>query len=372
MSEPKMVSKTLRQLLDYPVVKEILNYNSDISTAVATVSDYWGYDLMKRKPSAPYTEYGIFKATDLDLACFLYALSGRGSVINIPIYKALRQSRVKEGEVVTSKYNRNGQLIGVAGNKDFFTFSISIIDQNVVGSDKVGDFRNFAMTDFHGDFYPGWSEIQFVPTLNENKFITENSLWTGNKIYFKNFIHPNRWTSFFGHHYVITKLLINRLEAESKHYYAEMKKILDSGVTYPKDKGPKSYITEAVGEKKSMKFPSFQAEIYIPKAEYVGKFPAMKNTQKDLVDAYNHRKELLYKVIPKLRFMVRATEYAHYKAQDRFPGWIKNVKWESDFVVPGKRTKWERCKLFQNKPGEMSVSILKRTYEKSSQVDINY
>jgi len=372
MTEAKYVSKTLKQLLDYPVVKDILNYNSNISNSVTEVSDYWGYDLMNRKPSAPYTQYGIFKATDLDLACFLYTLAGRGSVINIPVYKALRQSKMKEGEVVTSKYNRNGKLVNVAGNKDFFIFSISVIDQNVVSADKVGEFRNFALTDFHGDFYKGWKEIQFVPTLNENKFITENSLWTGNKIYFKNFIHPNRWTSFFGYHYVITKLLISRLEAESSHYYTQMKKILESGVTYPQDRGPKSYITEAVGEKKSMKFPSFQVDVYIPDVEFVGSFPVMKNTQEDLLDAYDHRKKLLYGTIPRLRFMTRATEYAHYIAQNRFPAWIKNAEWESGFVIPGKRTKWDRLKLFQTKPGEMAVSLLKRTYDKSTQVDINY
>ena len=372
MSKVKSISETLKSLLTYPVVVDILNRNSNINTSVATVNDYWGYDLLNRKPSQPYQEYGLFSATDLDLACFLYELAGRGSVINIPIYKSMRQSRVKEGEQLTSQYNRHGKLMGVQANKDFFVFSISVIDENVVAADKVGEFRNFSMTDFDGDFYPGWREIQFVPTLNENKFITENKLWTGNKIYFKNFIHPNRWTSFFGHHYVITKMLISRLEEEAKHYFGQMKKMLDAGITYPKDGGPGKFVSEAAGEKKSMKFDSFQAQVLIPEAEYTGTYPDMNVSQKNLVTAYNHRKSLLFKAIPKLRFMARATEYAHYKAQDNFPAWMKNTKWESGFVIPGGKTKWDRVKLFQTKPGEYSVSLLRRTYQKSTQVAIDY
>ncbi|MCK5600565.1 hypothetical protein KAR91_01780, partial [Candidatus Pacearchaeota archaeon] len=69
-----------------------------------------------------------------------------------------------------------------------------------------------------------------------------------------------------------------------------------------------------------------------------------------------------------LRFMTRASEYAHYRNSDRMPAWLKNVAWEEDFVEPGKRTKWERLKLFQPKVGEQSVSILKRTFVKSATV----
>lgn len=372
MTLPKSISGTLQNLLQYPVVQSILNRESSIQGAINEVQGYWGYDLFNRRPSAPYIEYGIFKATDLDLACFLYELSGRGAVITIPTYKAMRQAKVKEGEVLTSKRNRHGKLMGVQANKDFFVFSLSMIDENVVGADKVGEFRNFALTDFDGKFYSGWREIQFVPTLNENKFITENKLWTGNKIYFKHFIHPNRWTSFFGHHYVITKMLIDRLSKEASHYFQEAKRLKEAGITFPEGKGPKSVVTEAVSEKKSMKFTSFQTDVYIPDAEFSGEFPTLNNTQKNLVMAHEYRNQLLFKDIPKLRFMARATEYSHYIAQDRFPAWMQNVKWEDGFSVPGGRIKWERCKLFQTKPGEFSVSLLRRTYEKSSQVDIDY
>jgi hypothetical protein len=167
-------------------------------------------------------------------------------------------------------------------------------------------------------------------------------------------------------------MLINRLSQEASHYFQEAKRLKEAGITFPAGKGPKSVVTEAVGEKKSMKFPSFQADVYIPEAEFTGDYPELKKTQKNLVMAHEYRNKLLYGVIPKLRFMARATEYAHYNAQDSFPAWIKNAKWESGFSVPGGRIKWERCKLFQTKPGEFSVSLLRRTYDKSTQVDINY
>lgn len=375
MTQPKKISETIRNLLTNQTVKIILDRSSDLweSGVINTVQNYWGYDLLSRRPSPAYDDYGLFKGTNLDLACFLYSLSGRGAVINIPVYKPLRQSKIKEGEKVISKYDRNGKLIGVKANKDFFIFSISMIDQNVIGEDKVGEFRNFSITDFDGNFYPGWSSIQFVPTLNENKFITENKLWSGNKIVFKNFIHPNRWVSFFGQHYIITKMLINRLEEEASYYSQQCKSMIKDGITYPKGEGPKEYISEASSGKKSLAFESFQADIYIPDASYINEYKLPeKPNQATLVDFYNRRKNIVYTIIPTLRFMTRATEFAHYKAPELFPAWIQNTNWENDFTLPGKRIKWERLKLFQTKPGEFSVSILRRTLMKKTMVHEDY
>ena len=70
-----------------------------------------------------------------------------------------------------------------------------------------------------------------------------------------------------------------------------------------------------------------------------------------------------------LRFMTRVTEYAHYINPERMPAWIKNVTWEDGFREPGKRTDWQRMKLFQPEVGKHSVSILKRTYQKADQVN---
>jgi hypothetical protein len=341
-----------------------MTMNPDV---VKEVMGWWEYDLFNRKPSPAYDEYGVFKGTDLDLACFLYSLSGRGAVINIPFYKAHTKAKLREDQQITSKMNRHGEVLGVGANKLFFSFNVTIMDQNVVGEEKVGDFRSFSLTDKRGNWYDGWQRIEFVPTLKENRFITENKLWTGNKIIFKNFIHPNRWTSMFGRHYVVTKMLIDRLEDECAFLGSEVKRIQAAGVEFPKGDGPKSHSYD-YGKGRQEKFPAFEVKIFIPETEIKNDYDFFPEDQSGLVQAYNARKRFLYGIVPALRFMTRASEFAHYQHPDRFPSWMKNMKWEDDFVIPGKRTKWQRLKLFQPKVGTQSISILKREFEKSATV----
>jgi len=370
MTQAKVVADSLKTILDNEIVKVVLDRSKNINDEfINNVKSWWGYDLFKRKPSPAYDMYGVFKGTDLDLACFLYELSGRGAIINLPTYESHTRSKKRTDQELISKYNRRGVITGVSANKHFFSFNINIIDQNVVSENKVGDFRTFSLTDKTGEWYKGWQKIEFAPTLKENKFITESKLWSGNNITFKNFIHPNRWTSFFGHHYVITKLLIERLEDESNFLHMEVKRILEAGIKFPEGSGPKTGDYE-YGESVQKKFPAFECKIYIPDTQISGDYEMVETSQEGLINAYNKRKYYLYKIIPSLRFMTRASEYAHYKNPDRMPAWIQNVKWESGFKIPPRgRVQWERLKLFQPKVGEHSVSILKRNYEKSATVD---
>ena len=49
------------------------------------------------------------------------------------------------------------------------------------------------------------------------------------------------------------------------------------------------------------------------------------------------------------------------------PAWIQNAKWEPGFKETSRaRTLWDRLKLVQPAVGEKSISIIKRTYEKSA------
>lgn len=368
MTQAKKISASITNILENDIVKAILDRDQSVVPIIAEVQDWWGYDLMNRKPSPAYDEYGIFKGTDLDLACFLYALSGRGAVINIPEYKSHSKSKIREDQMLTSTQNRHGQLIGVGANKEFFSFNITIIDENVIGQDKVGDFRTFSLTDKNGDWYDGWNRIEFVPTLKENKFLTENKLWSGNRVVFRNFIHPNRWTSVFGQHYLITKLLIDRIDDEAKFLNTEIKRLQEAGVKFPEGSGPTPF-SQSYGKSHSEKFNAFEMKVYIPTAKIQGDYEFLDETQEELVGAYNIRKSLVYNVLPKLRFMTRASEYAHFKSPDRFPSWVKNVKWEDGFTIPPRgRAKYQRLKLFQDKVGEHSISLLKHSYEKSATV----
>ncbi len=366
MTEPKHVAQSLKTIMENPLVTTILDHSANIQPVIEEVLSWWNYDLFARKPSPAYNDYGIFKGTDLDLACFMYALAGRGAIINIPEYESHTQRKTREDQQLKSKYNRNGELLSVGANKHFWSFNINIIDQNVIGEDKVGDYRTFSLTGKDGEWHKGWRTIQFEPTLKENRFITENKLWSGHKIVFKNFIHPNRWTSFFGHYYVITKMLLERLTDQAKFMNSEVKRLQEAGVKFPMVDGPKSHSYD-YGKGVSQKFVAFEAKIYIPKLFIENDYNLYPESQRGLLTAYNTRKEF-NKTISALQFMARASEYAHYTNPDRMPAWLKNVVWEKDFVEPGKRTNWERLKLFQPKVGEQSVSILKRTYTKSATV----
>jgi hypothetical protein len=358
-------------LLIHPLVVNALDRSCEIEPSAMAASEFWNYDLFTRKPGPAYNDYGVFQGTDLDLATFLFALQGRGAVINIPTYKATRQVRVREGQQLKSKENRNGVLLNVQSNQDFFSFSIKIMDMNVIQENKIGDYRTFMLTNFDGEWYDGWRVIEFDPTLSENRFITENNLWTGNKIIFKNFIHPNRWTSFFGHHYAISKIMIERLTEEAKFLNAEVKRLRAAGIEFPGDQGPETYEYPVKGESKSVSFPKFEAKIYIPETEISGEYPETDKSQTELVRIYKKMKRLR-SLKRDLMFNVRAAEYAYFKNQVAVPAWIKGQVWEDGFKIPGKRVEWKRLKLFQPAVGERAISILKRETTKATQVGIDY
>jgi hypothetical protein len=185
-------------------------------------------------------------------------------------------------------------------------------------------------------------------------------------------IHPNRWTSFFGQYYIITKLVIERLVHESAFLNSEIKRLKEKGIEFPPGEGPMDYGPVSYGKTKSIKVQAFQAKVYLPDTKYAGEYPKAKETEAALIDAYNTRKRY-QKILKKLRFMTRATEYAHSKVPDSLPSWIKGVRWQDDFKIPPKgRTRWQRLPLFQDEVGEFSIALLRRWYEKSTRVDINY
>ena len=370
MTQPKHVAKTLKDLVENETMLSIQDRTFDITKVFDEVQGYWEYDLFSRKPGPAYKD-GVFVGTDLDLACFLYSLQGRNAVINIPEYKTFRQTKFKEGQVLTSKDNRHGKVVGVVANSNNFTFSVRIFDTNVMSSGDVGDYRNFAMTGFDGDWYSGWKTLQLIPTIRENKFITENKLWSGNNIIFKNFVHPNRWTSFFGQYYFISKLLIDRLTEERKHLNAIKKRMLDEGIEYPSSttKSPSSYVKENVDKGKQIKVKSFNVEVDF--LERTGEYEEYENKQENLVYVSNLWSHY-GKVMTKLRFVTRATELAHFNNPGRLPGWLENVKWESDYKLKGKRIKWDRLVLYQPGVGKQGVAIRKRSFEKAERVSENF
>jgi len=370
MTLKKQVALSLTNIFDNPIMKVILDKSSNIESIIPEVTSWWKYDLFSRKPGPAYVDED-FVGTDLDLSCFLFELAERGAVINIPQYKSMRAKSSKEGQVVLSPENRHGQVIGLSANRDVFSFSLRIKDMNVMSTDKVGDFRNYSVTDLDGDMYPGFGNLEFIPTAMENKFLFENQIVTDNNIHFKNWVHPNRWSSLFGQYYFITKALVDRLREESSYYYQEIKKMKDEGIQYPVIEAPEEWPEKTKEPGKKIKVKSFEVDLSIPDNGSV--FPTYEHNVKNLVELTNKRKYFTYKLVPNLNFAIRTVEYAYYKyGRDRIPHWLKNVAWENNYVAPGKRTKWDRVVLFQDQVGQEGVSIKKRVYETTQEVSLDY
>lgn len=395
---PKCVASTLKVLLDHPIMQVVQDQSRPVRDTVKQVESWWTYDLYSRNPGPAVTEDGEFQGTDLDLACFLYALAQRGAVINLPVYEGRRAAQRREGERVVSKDNRHGGITGLTANKECFSFGIRITDFNVVqrdprtGKETVGAPRNFMLVDVTGKWHDGWDRIEFSPTAKENDFLNDKRLWTGNSVVFKNFVHPNRWISLYGQYYFLTKALIERLENEAKFCYTEISRIQAAGIAYPPSEAPAEWPkTTQVGADKPIKVSALEVELDLPAPS--GNFQSYPVTQDGLVAATKWRKELVYGVMPRLRFATRSVELAFFRhgflsttgvtpsptavdaskcggecIVEKMPPWISDAKWERNYTPSGKRAKWNRLILFQPAPGELGVALRYRVWEKTERV----
>lgn len=369
----KKVASSLVNVVESSRMKTILDKSACVQPVIDELMSHWSYDLYSRKPGEAYTEDGVFVGTDLDLACFLFALAERNAVINIPVYKSRRPQQITEGEMITSKDNRHGKILAVLANKENFAFSVRINDANVMTSDEVGNFRNFMIVDVDGKLYDGWKTIDFIPQAKENDFITNNKLWTGNSVIFKHFVHPNRWISFFGQHYYTTKVLIERLTEEAKILKDAATKLRAQGVIIGGGSGEKKEWPKktVVGEQQSIKIQTLEAEVDFP--DYTSEFPIGNEislvpnytgkSKSEMLKAIEDRaRAITYSIIPKLRFAARATEYAFFQYGDngaKMPMWIEDARWDRSYVVKGKKKVWNRMVFTRG------VAIRYRVWEKS-------
>lgn len=370
----KKIASSLIDILDTENMQIILDRTQPIQPVIDDMLSHWNYDLFTRKPGKAYTDDNVFVGTDLDMACFLFALADRGAVINIPKYEGRRPTQKTAGEIITSKDNRHGKLLGISANKENFSFSVRINDMNVMTTDTVGNFRNFMLVDMDGKWYDGWKCLEFIPDAKENDFILKNDLLTDNSIIFKNFVHPNRWTSFYGQYYFVTKALVDRLTEEAKYLKdaaAEMRKrgikIMGSGQGGEKKEWPKKTV---VGDQKSIKITAFESELDYPAIEgqynpaCISMLPDYQGSNdSDLLKAVEDRaRQLTYNLIPKLRFATRATEYAfHFNSDNglKMPSWIQNARWDRNYVLSGKKKVWNRLVFSRG------IAIRYRAYDKS-------
>lgn len=428
------IAKSLTNILNRPEMRNTIDRSKDINQTINDVCPLWKADLLNRRPAPALTENGTYQGSDLDLSTFLLSLSYRNAIINIPCYRHMRESCIKQGQRLVSKENRHGKIIGLTSNANVFSFGVRIIDANIINDNKIGDFRVFNITDMNGTWYPGWNSLEFTPDKDEDEFMKKFRIMYGNKLNFSYFVHPARSMSIFSADYFITKALIQRIDEEAKYLYYLIKDMLDSGVRYPSG-GTKEFNyppSTPLGDKKSIKVNAFEVKVEIP---FINEYPMYPYNSESLKSITKKRRDLIHKYKPKLSFAVRCCELA-YKLynKERFPFWIKGIDWQSDYIESksitiskstikkcanpelkralqllegrnyktkdqlinsvkefyfekfcgckeitneldgckpfNKRTKWDKLRLFQNNGSE--VSIRKRDYTKSEIVSSNY
>jgi len=130
----KKVAATLKEIQGSEIYARIMDPMDPLDDLIEKMKGWWKLDLFGRRPTAALVdERGeLLKPTDLDLASFLAALASRNAVIKLPTYKIRRPRQLRDDEWVTSAENRHGKLCGLTSNKEVFSFSVLMIDANVV------------------------------------------------------------------------------------------------------------------------------------------------------------------------------------------------------------------------------------------------
>ena len=306
-----------------------------------------------RKPRPALDQDGNFRCTDLDLLSFLYPVAARGAVIEIPRYRNRRQVVLRPDERKIGS-NQFGPLTGLVSNKDVFSFSVQILDKTIVrknwrtGKEEVGAPRNYMVVDCDGHWYTGWDKIVWDPSAAENRFLTEKGLWTGNTVYFKNYVHPNRWQSVFGAAHLLKKWLIARLDDEAGFYRAEMKRLEAKGIKLPSlpPREKPVYLPPTLeGETVPISVRTLEMVLDIP--EFSGNYRSVPSTPKGLLATYRRQKLLTYVLKPFVQFGVRANEVAYFlhgiNARDnsgKIAFWMEGRSWQPGWKASRGRTEW--------------------------------
>jgi hypothetical protein len=332
-------------------VRDIAHFNNEYANAIMDRSQVINEELIGaiiaqgvmsyagREPQPALDEDGNFQCTDLDLLSFLSPIADRGAVIEIPRYRNRRQIIRREGERKIGN-NQFGPITSLVSNKEVFSFSVKIHDKTIVtknpetGREEVGAFRNYMLVDCDGHWYDGWNKIVWDPNAEENAFLRDHRLWTGNTVYFQYYVHPARWQSVFGAPHLLKKMLITRLEDEASYYKKEMNRLLEAGIKFPgngNDSKASFPVIEA-GETMPIKVQTMDMILSVP--EFIGSYPAVPKTPEGLAMAYCRQKLLTYNLKPAVQFVVRANEAAYLlygfdsRGAGRIAPWLSTREWK--------------------------------------------
>lgn len=349
----------------------LLDRTSDVRAVCDRIAATWRYDLTTRKVGGAYEDDDGVYRTDLDLACYMAAIAEHRGTIVLPEYRTRRAATKTAGEVIISKDNRHGRVIGLTSNADVFSFNVLIEDANVMTADSVGKPRNFMLQDLDGTWHDGWKVIRVMPSTPEEKRLFEG---TNGQVSFKYFVHPNRWTSFYGRAYLLAKVAEKRLEDQDRFLKSEAKRIRDALNIVP-EPWPK---TTKVGDETSVKVEAFNAEV--DGVVFTGDFEGYPTDQPGLSEISNLRHRV-GELLRTLRFHIRATEFAFYSQSFKpsvgdsplawlagggfeleQPSWAR-TRWNCGYKESAKaRNHWARREC------EAGLSIRFRVWEKTEKV----
>ena len=325
----------------------------DAASLAQDLADCWGYDLSKRSPGIAYTTASGEQVTDLDMACLMSELVKWGSIINIPEYERSGPATKTAGQIVVSPENRHGKIVGVTSNEETFNFGVRVVDMNVMDAHNIGAYRTFLLVR-NGEWWKGLSTVQFQPTPQEQERLA--AIAKDNKITFDYFVHPLRWTSFYGAPYLGAKVVIGRLTDELKELRTQMG-LLAATLKLEAEPYPHTEIIEEERPKEVLWV--FKAEVM--GGELRGAYPVeMAKPSKNLLDTLSARKSHLSQLRDHLKFQTRATEFAFFnQLQTRYStnqllelagevgakdntsiplaGWVKDKRWLPSLE---KKTTW--------------------------------
>lgn len=365
------MKRNLENLSKNNMVKSILDKSRDLTDVTEEVLSWWdiNLDLYKRTPKVKYLEE--IKTSDLDMSTVLFSLCKRNAVIKFPQYKSYTARVKKEGQELTSPENRHGKVVGVFSNKRTFSFGVRLVDANIMSSSEIGDYRNFLVLDYDGNWYSGWNYIDFIPTEQEKEFI-DAIVNSDNVIYFDNFVHPNRWISLYGKYYFITKMLIDRLDEEARDYDRQIKNMLTNNIQPIEEERTSEKIEYQ--EDRSNLVPktvrSLEVEVVTPEGH--GEIPQYEHNSENLTHLIRKKRHIRNKIIPRLRFNTRATELAFFyygynsNNEEKMAGWFSNKNWERNFKKYRAKKRWDKLTIPQEDGSELG--IIKRVSEVTERV----
>lgn len=357
--------------LDNHIVRRLLNREADLTAHLFNViMNKSVFSWTDRNPKPAVDLYGKFiGASDLDVLTWLMGMARRRAVIKIPHYENFRPTVHNPLEVHVTE-ERFGQITGLVSSQDGHSFSIRMRDVSVKathpssGHETMGAFRSYMVVDPNGDLYDGWKAIEWWPNKQEQEVLRyRKQLVDGNTLYFNTAVHPNRWISMFGAGYLLLKVCLVRLKDEKKFYADEVKRLLGSGIEFPKRSrmGVSAYdIDEYATERYSdvgmpAVFSHLEAKLQMP--ELTGSFRPVAETTEGLIEATRRVRELR-RMQTEASVVVRADELAYKQyGKGRIPAWMgTGAEWQAGYVEPGKRTKWNRLSL----PVDAKVCLMYR------------